>query len=152
MSACDDDDGNPSRAVSTFQKMAPARPAKTRPIETALASMILAISLATFSGSTRKAAKFQKAAQITACTGVSTRVATTVAIELAVSWNPFTKSKTSAIATTRTTSSNGVDIDRSDQACLTAMASTTSLASWTALIARSMASTTSFHLRISSAS
>ena len=36
MSACDDDDGRPSQAVSTFQKMAPMRPAKTSPMETTL--------------------------------------------------------------------------------------------------------------------
>ena len=33
ISACDDDDGRPSHAVSTFQKMAPIKPAKTRPME-----------------------------------------------------------------------------------------------------------------------
>ena len=35
------------------------------------------------------AAKLKKAAQITAFPGVSTRVETTVAIELAASWNPL---------------------------------------------------------------
>src|SRR5262245_39493851 len=51
---------------------------------------------ATLSGKTRKAAKLKNAAQITARWGLSTRVETTVAIELAVSWKPFRKSKTSA--------------------------------------------------------
>ena len=88
--------------MTTFQKIAPTRPAKTSPIETTLLSMILAISLATFSGSIAKAMKFQNAAQITACHGLSTRVATTVAIELAASWKPLTKSKIKAIATTAT--------------------------------------------------
>ncbi len=44
--------------------------------------------------------KFQNAAQSTACHGLSTRVATTVAIEFAASWNPLTKSKTRAMPTT----------------------------------------------------
>ena len=35
------------------------------------------------------AAKFQNAAQITACPGERTRVATTVATEFAASWKPF---------------------------------------------------------------
>jgi len=38
----------------------------------------------------------KKAAQATAMRGDSTRVETTVAMELAASWNPFRKSKTSA--------------------------------------------------------
>src|SRR6476661_4550785 len=44
--------------------------------------------------------RFVQAAMTTACRGVSTRVATTVAIELAVSWNPLMYSKTSAIKIT----------------------------------------------------
>ncbi len=47
--------------------------------------------------------KLKNAAHSTACHGFSTRVATTVAIEFAASWKPLTKSKISAIATTRTT-------------------------------------------------
>ena len=42
--------------------------------------------------------KLKNAAQITACSGVKTRVATTVATELAASWKPFRKSKISATA------------------------------------------------------
>ena len=38
---------------------------------------------------TRKATKLKKAAQSTATRGDSTRVETTVAIELAASWNPL---------------------------------------------------------------
>ncbi len=46
---------------------------------------------------TRKAAtKLKTAAHTTATAGVSTRVATTVAIELALSWKPLMKSKSSA--------------------------------------------------------
>src|SRR5215813_3643361 len=43
--------------------------------------------------------KLKKAAKITARTGESTRVETTVAMELAASWNPLVKSKIRAIAT-----------------------------------------------------
>ncbi len=85
INACDDDDGNPSTAVTTFHTIAPSNPAKTSPIDTTLLSMILAISLATFRGSTANAMKFQNAAQITACHGLSTLVATTVAMEFAAS-------------------------------------------------------------------
>src|SRR5690606_5884551 len=44
--------------------------------------------------------RFMPAARPTACIGVSTLVATTVAIELAVSWKPLMYSKTSATSTT----------------------------------------------------
>src|SRR4051812_4162341 len=42
------------------------------------------------------ATKLKNAAQITALPGLNTRVETTVAIELAASWNPLMKSKASA--------------------------------------------------------
>ena len=44
---------------------------------------------ATFGSITKAATKLKKAAQTTAWSGRSTRVATTVAIELAASWNPL---------------------------------------------------------------
>ena len=44
----------------------------------------------------KAATKLKNAAQITAFRGDSTRVETIVAIELAASWKPFRKSKTSA--------------------------------------------------------
>ena len=47
----------------------------------------------------KKAAIFQNAAQMTAWIGVSTRVATIVATEFALSCMPFVKSKQSATAT-----------------------------------------------------
>ena len=47
--------------------------------------------------------KLKKAAQTTAYCGRSTRVATTVAIELAASWKPFVKSNASAKMMTATT-------------------------------------------------
>ena len=63
----------------------------------------LAIVVATFVPKTRKEMKLKKAAQTTAYCGRSTRVATTVAIELAESWKPFVKSNPSAKMMTATT-------------------------------------------------
>ncbi len=54
--------------------------------------------LATAVPKTKAATKLKNAAQITAWTGDSTRVETTVAMELAASWNPLMKSKMSATA------------------------------------------------------
>ena len=45
------------------------------------------------------AAKLKKAAQMTGFPGVSTRVETTVAMELAASWKPLRKSKMNATRT-----------------------------------------------------
>jgi hypothetical protein len=50
----------------------------------------LAIVEATASPNTTKATKLKNAAQTTATRGDSTRVDTTVAIELAASWKPLT--------------------------------------------------------------
>ena len=86
--------------MSTFQKIAPMSPAKISPIETTSGLTILAISLATVSGRMRNAMKFQNAAHNTAWNGLSTRVATIVAIEFAASWNPLTKSNRRAMSTT----------------------------------------------------
>src|SRR5688572_26569162 len=52
---------------------------------------------------TKAATKLKNAAQSTARCGDITRVETTVAIELAASWKPFRKSKTSAIRMMTTT-------------------------------------------------
>ena len=60
--------------------------------------MPLPIVAATLRWKTRKAMKLKKAAHRTAARGVSTRVETTVAIELAESWKPLRKSKASARA------------------------------------------------------
>src|SRR4051794_28331328 len=71
----------------------------------------LPIVFATATPNTKAATKFQNAAQATACTGRSTRVATTVAIEFAASWNPLLKSKTSArrmVRMRRTSMGSGV--------------------------------------------
>ena len=50
--------------------------------------------------------KLKNAAQATACVGDSTRVDTTVAIELAASWKPLMKSKISATTTMSATTVN----------------------------------------------
>src|SRR3989454_11334719 len=52
------------------------------------------------------ATKLKNAAHTTAWSGVSTRVETTVAIELAASWKPLMKSKTSATKMMKTTAVN----------------------------------------------
>src|SRR3989454_5820638 len=52
------------------------------------------------------ATKLKNAAHTTAWSGVNTRVETTVAIELAASWKPLMKSKTSATKTMKTTPVN----------------------------------------------
>src|SRR4029453_5636331 len=51
---------------------------------------------ATLRWKSRKAMKLKNAAQRTAACGLSTRVETTVATELAASWKPLRKSKTRA--------------------------------------------------------
>src|SRR5215216_7917739 len=103
MRACDEEVGRPSHQVSRFQETAPTSPAKTTASLTTAGSTVLPTVLATPVWNTKKAAKLKKAAQRTAMRGVSTRVETTVAIELAASWNPLVKSNTSASRTMATT-------------------------------------------------
>ncbi len=67
--------------------------------------MILLTVLATRTPNPNAAMKLKKAANTTAFRGERTRVETTVEIELAESWNPFVKSKTSATPMIMTTSS-----------------------------------------------
>jgi hypothetical protein len=80
---------------------------------------------------------------------VRTRVETTVAIELAASWKPLTKSKPSATRTTMTTAKVSMALG---QACLRTIDSTTSEMSSMVLRAPSRASTIPFQRRTSSAS
>src|SRR5678816_3835862 len=83
--------------------MAPRRPARTTSLVTTLRSIMPApIVLATLVPSTKAATKLKKAAHSTAFCGDSTRVDTTVAMELAASWKPFRKSKASATRMMRT--------------------------------------------------
>jgi hypothetical protein len=58
---------------------------------------------ATCGSKVKAARKLKKAAHITAYLGDSTRVETTVAMELAASWKPLMKSKISATRTMMTT-------------------------------------------------
>src|SRR5215216_6307118 len=90
ISACDEEVGRPSHQVRKFQATAPTSPAKTTASLTTDGSTVLPTVLATAVWKTRKATK------TTASRGVSTRVETTVAIELAASWKPLVKSNTSA--------------------------------------------------------
>src|SRR5712672_170484 len=77
-----------------FQVMAPRRPARRTFSSTiSMWTMPLPMVLATAVPKTKAATKFQKAAQTTARKGVSTRVETTVAMELAASCQPFENSK-----------------------------------------------------------
>ena len=109
----------------------------------------MAIVAATTVPNTRKATKLKNAAQITASRGDSTRVDTTVAIELAASWKPLTKSNARAMAMTMTTPTSS--IDRWRQACLRTIASTTSEMSSMVSRACSIVSTTSFQYSVARA-
>src|SRR5262245_20080916 len=104
MSACDDDTGSPSHQVRRFQVMAPTRPPRTTQRSTAAGSTTpLPRVFATLTPNPNAATKLKKAAQATATLGLSVPVDTTVATELAASWKPFRKSKTSATAMIATT-------------------------------------------------
>src|SRR6266436_4400794 len=77
-----------------FQVIAARRPARSTFSSTiSICTMPLPMVLATAVPKTNAAIKFQKAAQATARKGVSTRVETTVAMELAASCQPFENSK-----------------------------------------------------------
>src|SRR5512132_3354782 len=105
MIACEEEVGSPSHQVKRFQAMAPVSPANTTASLTTAGSTVLPTVLATLVWNTKKAAKLKVAAQMTAIRGVSTRVETTVAIELAASWKPLVKSNTSASRTMAMTES-----------------------------------------------
>jgi hypothetical protein len=84
--------------------IAPRSPARITFGSTILMSINpLPIAFATAVPTANAATKLKKAAQNTAFPGLRTRVETTVAIELALSWKPLMKSKTSATATMQTT-------------------------------------------------
>jgi hypothetical protein len=88
--------------VIRFQVIAPTSPART--ISSVIASEStspLAIVAATLK-ETKAPAKLSTADMSTASRGESARVETLVAIEFAVSWKPFVKSKKRATATTAT--------------------------------------------------
>src|SRR5262245_13327464 len=120
MSACDDDTGSPSHQVRRFQVMAPTRPPRTTQRSTAAGSTTpLPRVLATLTPNPNAATKLKNAAQATATLGDNVPVETTVATELAASWKPFRKSKTSA-----TTMMPMTEIRRESMAGSTAIAGT----------------------------
>src|SRR5450755_2586484 len=99
MSACELDDGIPSRCVKICQTMAPASAPKiTREVTTSASTMPRPTVSATCSPKNRKAMKLKNAAQATAYCGRNTRVDTIVAIEFAASFMPLRKSNASATA------------------------------------------------------
>src|SRR5690606_16580577 len=109
--ACDDDEGSPNHQVIRFQVMPPrsahrisCEPTSTTPASIRPEAMVLATAVPASAP-----IRFMPAARPTACIGDSTLVATTVAIEFAVSWNPLMYSKVSA---TRMTTSTRVSMAR----------------------------------------
>src|SRR4249919_1371748 len=105
ISACEDDDGSPRHQVNRFQTMPPPS-AHSSTCEVTLTTLVSirpeAIVLAT-AVPMNAPIRFMLAASITAWPGDNTLVATTVAIEFAVSWKPLMNSKTSAASTTTST-------------------------------------------------
>ena len=100
MSAWLELDGRPRNHVIRFHVIAPTRPARTTlSVIASGLTMPFAIVAATFS-ETKAPTKFMTAATMTATRGDMARVDTLVAIELAVSWKPFVKSKKRATMTT----------------------------------------------------
>lgn len=91
MSACDEDEGNPSHHVVRFHAMAPTRPASTM-TRLCCATGRSTIPRPTVSATPvpRKApSRFMTAAMTSAARGVSARVETDVAMALAASWKPL---------------------------------------------------------------
>src|SRR3954468_3461444 len=104
ISACDELLGMPYHQVMTFQVIAPtSAPNTTCVFTTPGSTMPLPTVAATLRWNTAIATRLKKAANTTACVGLSTPVETTVAIELAASWKPFMKSNSSAMTTSRIT-------------------------------------------------
>ena len=93
-------DGSPTSQVTRFHVIAPTSPAITTSSVIASWSTIPFAIVAATATDTKAPAKFSTAALATARRGLNAPVETLVAIELAVSWKPFVKSKNSAIATT----------------------------------------------------
>src|SRR5260370_28963695 len=94
MRAWDELVGRPRMSVIVFQVMAPRRPARRTFSSTiSMRPITLPMVLETAVPKTKAAMKFEKAAQATARNGVSTRVETSVAMEVAASCQPFENSK-----------------------------------------------------------
>ncbi len=111
MSAWLEELGRPTYHVMMFQTIAPSSALRMRCGSTTEGTIRpLPIVLATAVPTTNAAAKLKTAAHTTATPGESTRVETTVAMELALSWNPLMKSKTSAIRTIASTYATSCDM------------------------------------------
>ena len=102
MSAWLELDGRPKSQVTRFHVMAPTSPASTTLRSIASWSTMPVAIVAATSNDTNAPATLRIAAIRTADLGLIARVETVVAIEFAVSWKPFVKSKKSATATTAT--------------------------------------------------
>src|SRR4249919_3850805 len=105
ISAWDEEAGSPRHQVNRFQMMPPISAQRITCEVTVMTSVSIrpdAMVLAT-AVPQNAPTRLVEAARMTACAGDSTLVATTVAIELAVSWNPLMNSNSSAVATTTST-------------------------------------------------
>src|SRR3954470_15735781 len=106
----------PYAHVMMFQRIAPSSAPRMTFGSTMLCSIMPPpTAFATATPPVNNAAKLKNAAQITAASGLSTRVPTIVAMEFAESWKPLLKSKMKAIAmiamTYQTTGSGVLDGD-----------------------------------------
>ena len=95
-------DGRPRYHVTRFQVIAPTSPASRISSVIASGSTMPFATVAATLKEMKAPTKLRTAAIATAGRGESARVETLVAIEFAVSWKPFVKSKNSATATTTT--------------------------------------------------
>ncbi len=95
-------DGSPRYHVIRFHVIAPTRPARRMLSVMAAGSTIPFATVAATLKEMNAPTKLRIAAIATAFRGESARVETLVAIEFAVSWKPFVKSKKSATTTTAT--------------------------------------------------
>jgi hypothetical protein len=98
ISACEDEEGRPFHQVIRFQMM-PPNSAHRITWELASTTLVLMMPVAMVAATAvpvNAPIRFITAASATAQPGARTLVATTVAMELAVSWKPLTNSNTSA--------------------------------------------------------
>ena len=93
-------EGVPRYHVTTFQRIAPIRPANTTFKVTKLASTIPLAMVAATDNDKKAPTKFNIADSPTAARGFSAFVAMEVAMALAVSWKPLVKSKPNAVTIT----------------------------------------------------
>src|SRR6267378_3178741 len=110
ISAWLDDVGSPKYQVSRSQAIAATRAAMTRSWVTTFASTMPFPTVLATATPESAPTRFRLPAISTACKGVSTRVATTVAIALAASWKPLTYSKMTPRTTTRPSKTSALSI------------------------------------------